>query len=155
MFILKTRFGSRIEFHTEVDEVVRNVKIPCTVIQPIIENAFIHGLQNLERDGEILLSVKLWEESILIEVEDNGEGMTEGQVAALLSRSNGEDIQRKHVTGIGISNVIERMQLNYNKPEVGDVIEIESKPGQGTKVTLKIPYCKEDVLTDDEAIDCR
>jgi sensor histidine kinase YesM len=79
--------------------------------------------------------------------------MTEEQVAALLSLNSGEDLQRKHVTGIGISNVIERLQLYYNQSEVGDVIEIESKPGQGTRVTLKIPY-KEDVLADDEAFDC-
>lgn len=154
MFILKTRFGSRIEFHTDVDEGIRNVKIPCTIIQPIIENAFIHGLQNLERDGEILLSVKLWDESILIVVEDNGEGMTEEQVSALLSHKSGEDLHSKHVTGIGITNVIERLQLYYNKAEVSDVIEIESEPGHGTKVVLKIPY-EEDVMADDEAFDCR
>jgi len=154
MFILKTRFGSRIEFHTDIAEGIRNVKIPCTIIQPIIENAFIHGLQNLERDGEILLTVRLWKESILIEVEDNGEGMTEEQVSALLSRRSEEDLHRKHVTGIGISNVIERLQLYYNKTEVRDVMEIESRPGHGTKVTLKIPY-EEDVMADDEAVDCR
>lgn len=153
MFILKTRFGSRIEFHTDVDERIENVKIPCTVIQPIIENAFIHGLQNLERDGQILLSVRLWSGEILVEVEDNGEGMTEGQVAALLSLRNGENLQRKHVTGIGISNVIERLQLYYNKPEIRDVIEIESTLGHGTKVTLKIPY-EEEVVQDDEIINC-
>jgi two-component system, sensor histidine kinase YesM len=153
MFILKTRFGSRIEFHTDVDERVQNVKIPCTIIQPIIENAFIHGLQNLERDGEILLSVRLWCGSILIEVEDNGEGMTEEQVAALLSHRNGENLQRKHVTGIGISNVTERLQLYYNITEINDVIEIESTQGHGTRVTLKIPY-EEEVVQDDETVDC-
>jgi len=154
MFILKTRFGSRIEFHTDVDEGIRNVKIPCTIIQPIIENAFIHGLQNLERDGAILLSVKLSNETILIVVEDNGEGMTEEQVSALLSHKSGEDLHSKHVTGIGITNVIERLQLYYNKAQVSDVIEIESEPGHGTKVILKIPY-EEDVMADDEAVDCR
>ncbi len=153
MFILKTRFGSRIEFHTDVDESLQSVKIPCTIIQPIIENAFIHGLQNLERDGEILLSVGLLGGQILIEVEDNGEGMTEKQVAALLSQGRYENLQRKHVTGIGISNVIERLQLYYNMPEVSDVIDIKSRPGYGTKVTLKIPY-REETEQDDEIIDC-
>ncbi|MGE5678621.1 MAG: sensor histidine kinase [Pseudomonadota bacterium] len=154
MFILKTRFGSRIEFRTDIDERFQNIKIPCTIIQPIIENAFIHGLQNLERAGEILLSVRYSEENLLIEVADNGEGMAAGQVAAIMSLKHGEDLQRKHVTGIGISNVIERLQLYYNRAEVGDVIEIESGPGKGTRVTLKIPV-KEDVLADVETIDCR
>lgn len=154
MFILKTRFGSRIEFRTDIDERFQNTKIPCTIIQPIIENAFIHGLQNLERAGEIILAVRYSEENLLIEVVDNGEGMTEGQVEAIMSQKHGEDLQRKHVTGIGISNVIERLQLYYNRTEVCDVIEIESRPGKGTRVTLKIPV-KEDVLSDVEAIDCR
>lgn len=153
MFILKTRFGSRIEFSTDIDGRLQNVKIPCTIIQPIIENAFIHGLQNLERDGQILLSVRHWKDNILIEVSDNGEGMTEEQVSAILSLKSGENLQRKHVTGIGISNVIERLQLYYNMAEIEDVIEIESKPGYGTKVTLKIPY-REEGLQDDEIVDC-
>lgn len=153
MFILKTRFGNRIEFNTDVDERVLNVKIPCTIIQPIIENAFIHGLQNLERAGEILLAVRLQEGRILIEVEDNGEGMTESQVAALLSDRSSDNLNRKHVTGIGISNVIERLQLYYNIVEIRDVIDIESKPGYGTRVTLKIPY-EGEVVQDDEASYC-
>jgi two-component system sensor histidine kinase YesM len=153
MFILKTRFGNRIEFNTDVDERVLNVKIPCTIIQPIIENAFIHGLQNLERDGEILLAVRLQEGNILIEVEDNGEGMTESQVTALLSNRSSDGLNRKHVSGIGISNVIERLQLYYNIGEIRDVIDIESKQGHGTRVTLKIPYGGE-VVQDDEAFDC-
>jgi sensor histidine kinase YesM len=136
-----------------VDERVQNVKIPCTIIQPIIENAFIHGLQNLERDGAILLFVRLWGGSILIEVEDNGEGLTEKQVEALLTLGSGKSRQGKHVTGIGISNVIERLQLYYNIAEIKDVIEIESTQGHGTRVTLKIPYV-EDVVQDDETVDC-
>ncbi len=79
--------------------------------------------------------------------------MTEGQVAALLSDRSGENLQRKHVTGIGILNVIERLQLFYNITEIKDVIEIESTQGHGTKVTLKIPY-EEEVVQDDEAVDC-
>lgn len=152
MFILKTRFGSRIGFRTDVDESLQNVKVPCTIIQPIIENAYIHGLQNLERDGEIILTVRQHAGNILIEVEDNGEGMSEEQVRELLTMSSGESIQRKHVTGIGISNVIERLQLYYNKAEARDVIEIVSKKGHGTRVTLKLPY--EGVVQDDKAVDC-
>ncbi|MGE5632940.1 MAG: sensor histidine kinase [Caulobacteraceae bacterium] len=150
MFILKTRFGSKIEYYTDIDESLLDVKIPCTVIQPIIENAFIHGLQNLERDGEIHLDVKQCDNRILIEVADNGKGMEQEQIEAVLSLKSMDSLQKKHVSGIGICNVIERLQLFYNTSEVEDVIEIKSKPGYGTKVTLKIPY-EEDVVQDDEA----
>jgi len=154
MFILKTRFGSRIEYYMDIDESITDIKIPCTIIQPIIENAFIHGLQNLERGGEIRLTVKPHNGVILIEVEDNGKGMDEEQIRSVLSLKGNDSSVKKHVSGIGICNVIERLQLFYNIQEVEEVIEIKSTPGSGTKVTLKIP-CTGEERQNDKASDCR
>ncbi len=150
IYILKTRFGNKIEFFTDIDETALDAVIPCTIIQPIVENAYIHGLEDLERKGEIHLNVKTHKEKILIEIIDNGMGMDESQVRALISQDDG-DLSKKHVTGIGIHNVIDRLRLFYNIAEIEDVIEIESRVGYGTKVTLKIPYYK-DVVYDDKAL---
>jgi sensor histidine kinase YesM len=150
MYILKTRFGNKIEFFTDIDETAFDAVIPCTIIQPIVENAYIHGLEDLERKGEIHLNVKAHKEKILIEIIDNGMGMDKSQVRALISQDDG-DLSKKHVTGIGIHNVIDRLRLFYNIAEIEDVIEIESRVGYGTKVTLKIPYYK-DVVYDDKAL---
>jgi sensor histidine kinase YesM len=143
MYILNTRFGNRIQYSTEIDESITDVKIPCTIIQPIIENAFIHGLQNLERDGLMRLTVRRRGEIIYIEVEDNGTGMDREQIESVLSLKRKDNMVKKHVSGIGICNVIERLQLFYNIQKVEDIIEIESEPGCGTRVILKIPYRKD------------
>lgn len=144
MYILKTRFGKRIEFFSDIDEDILDIKIPCTIIQPIVENAFIHGLENLERNGEIHLNVSRVEDQILIKVFDNGLGMDKNQVELLLSLgSTGDDPHKKHVSGIGIYNVIDRLRLFYNVDRIQDVIEIESKIDFGTEVMLKIPYVEE------------
>lgn len=153
MSILKTRFGNRIEFFIKIDESVTNIKIPCTIIQPIVENAYVHGLEDLERNGEIYLNVIKARGKILIEVRDNGEGMEKNRIEAIISDNSNENLLRRHVTGIGINNVVNRIGLFFNVPDIKDIIEIESELGYGTKVTLKIPYCGEGVF-DDKAINC-
>ncbi|MFZ5968490.1 MAG: sensor histidine kinase [Bacillota bacterium] len=153
MYILKTRFGNRIEFYTDIDENVLDVKMPCTIIQPIVENAFIHGLEDLEKNGEIHLNVKAFHDKIHIDIIDNGVGMDEKSVHGILMPGNDEDTSNRHVSGIGMHNVIDRLRLFYNVTEIQDVIKIESKVGFGTKVTLIIPK-GEDVSCLDKADDC-
>lgn len=138
MYIIQVRFGERVEFHTEVDQTLLNVKVPCTIIQPIVENAFIHGLSNLDVNGIISLVVRGDDEKILIDVIDNGAGMDEAGINALLT-SIDPDMMNRHVTGLGVYNVVNRLKLFYNIEDIRDIIEIESEIGRGTKVTLKIP----------------
>ena len=140
MDILKTRFGEKIEFLIDVDENLMNIPIPCTIIQPVVENAYIHGLEDLERKGTILLSVKASGNKIFIEVKDNGIGMDENTVKALLLSQYHKESFKKHVSGIGIHNVINRLQLFYNLDAVEDIIDIHSEIGKGTVVRLKIPF---------------
>ncbi|AOT70751.1 sensor histidine kinase [Geosporobacter ferrireducens] len=150
MYILKTRFGDRIQFFEDIEEDVMGVKIPCTILQPIVENAYIHGLENMERNGAIYLNVRKQSSEIHIEIIDNGMGMDKDRVKSILFMDAKEDLSRRHVTGIGIHNVIDRLRLFYNIADIHDVIEIESKLGYGTKITLKIPYL-EGVKEDDKA----
>ena len=147
MYILKTRFGDRVDFKVDVDEGVLDVEMPCTIIQPVVENAFIHGLEDIEKGGFIKLTVKKDNDKVLIKVIDNGIGMSEEKVRAILSADN-EDLSKRHVTGIGMHNIINRLRLFYNTSAIEDVIEIDSKIGEGTKVTLKIPLMKGDKEND-------
>jgi sensor histidine kinase YesM len=153
MYILKTRFGDKISFYTKIDEKVLDTEIPCIIIQPIVENAYIHGLESLERDGKIHLNVKQQEDKVLIEVIDNGIGMEKEHIQSIIYTDNDKDISKRHVTGIGIRNVIDRLKLFYNITEDKDIIEIKSKVGYGTKVTLKLPFCK-GVISYDKATNC-
>lgn len=142
MYILKTRFGDKIEFSLDIDENLLGIETPCAIIQPIVENAFIHGIENLERSGEIRLCVKEYQGVIKVEVADNGTGIDQDMVEKIVSTGIKKEKSSKHASGIGIHNVIDRLRLFYNITDVNDVFEIESKVGYGTKVTLKLPYKK-------------
>ncbi|GBF10362.1 sensor histidine kinase [Tepidibacillus sp. HK-1] len=146
MYILKTRFGDRISFNIDIDETILEAKIPCTIIQPIVENAFIHGLEDIERNGEIYLSIKAKGNKIYIEVRDNGKGMNKKEIKAIVSdRSNSS---KGHVTGIGLQNVIDRLRLFFNIYDIEEVIKIESVIDRGTSVILMIPNNKDVVYHD-------
>jgi sensor histidine kinase YesM len=158
MQILKMRFGSRIEFYNDIDEAALDIMIPRIVIQPIVENAFIHGLQSLERNGEIHLNVKLLDDSIIIEVIDNGMGMDSSCIDSILSFDEESSMKKRHVTGIGISNVLHRLQLLFNIEDSKELISISSEIGSGTKVTLRLPSDKnvsgKGVDFNDKAVNC-
>lgn len=139
MHILKIRFGSRITFYSDIAYEALDTRIPRITIQPIVENAYIHGLQDLERNGEIHLNVKTSEDSILIEVIDNGKGMDSSCINNIIYWEQEENTSQKQLTGIGINNVLQRLQILFNITDNQKLISIESKLGYGTKVTLKIP----------------
>lgn len=139
MQILKIRFGSRITFYSDIAEEALDTRIPRITIQPIVENAYIHGLQDLERNGEIHLNVKATEDNILIEVIDNGIGMDSSCISNIICSDEEDKTTQKQVTGIGINNVLQRLQILFNISDNQKLISIESKIGSGTKVTLTIP----------------
>lgn len=141
MQVLKMRFGSRIEFFSDIDEDALNLRIPRITIQPIVENAYIHGLQNLERDGEIHLNVRSEIGSVTVEVIDNGTGMDAINIQNIMWSGQEEGIAQKHITGIGINNVLHRLQILFNITDKQKLINIESSLGSGTKVILTIPRC--------------
>lgn len=138
MYILKTRFGDRIDFSVQCDQSVENQKIPCTIIQPIVENAYIHGLENIEYQGKIDVDVESVEDKIYITVRDNGEGMGEEEIHQIIQNISREN-KKGHVTGIGTRNVIDRLKLFYSIDKSDEIISIFSEKGVGTEVILKIP----------------
>ncbi|MTI47135.1 sensor histidine kinase [Sporosalibacterium faouarense] len=143
MYILGTRFGEKIKYSYEADKSVLDTVIPCTILQPIVENAYIHGLEDLERNGRIDIKVERIDDKVKIEISDNGKGMTKENIDSILSPESLFNISKNHVTGIGMHNVIDRLRLFYNIEDINKIIEIESKLNIGTKVTLKLPYIKE------------
>lgn len=136
--IQHARFGDRIKVLINVYTDKLNVKLPVLTLQPIVENAFIHGLDGLEAGGAITIDVFENESSVFIEVKDSGAGMDEATLALLTAENR---LQRAgevhgHLTGIGIMNVQKRLQLLYEKDHL---VSITSVLHQGTKVTLEIP----------------
>jgi sensor histidine kinase YesM len=143
-FIQQTRFGDRIQFVTEIEEDCLDIEIPSLTLQPLIENAFIHGVESYEENAEIRLQIYKSNDRINVEIVDNGDGMdeiTKNRLLNYVSRTEMEEVyeyekSKGHSTGIGVKNVIRRLQLFYNQK---DIIEIQSELRKGTTFKLTIP----------------
>jgi sensor histidine kinase YesM len=147
MEIQKARFTDRLQFHSEIDESCMYVQIPGLTLQPIVENAVIHAVEPREEGGTIQFRIMDDGERVIVEIADDGPGMTALKIRQILEEHVVET--EGHSTGIGFSNVIQRLRLFYG---CDDVIEIESEMGQGTMVRMKIPKTR-GTETDDKAPD--
>ncbi|KKI89745.1 histidine kinase [Bacillus sp. SA1-12] len=138
-YIQKTRFGERITFETSIDESCLNVKIPSLTLQPLVENSFIHGVEALEDGGIISLAIYHDNKDVIIEVSDNGIGMDEDRKNQILSKIEDDlhEAHSGHSTGIGLRNVIKRLNLVYKRT---DVLTIHSEKNKGTTIRIKLPY---------------
>lgn len=132
LYIQQARFGSRIKFVLDIDESVMDYPVPGMILQPLVENAIIHGLEPMEEEGLLELSIKDMRTKVLIRIRDNGVGMSEERLAVI--RENMNKCTEAN-TNIGISNVMRRLELMYGK----NAAEIRSVLGQGTEVCIMLP----------------
>ena len=134
--IQEYRFGDRIRSELKVDETVDDSALimPLT-IQPFVENAFVHGLEEKDSGGYLSVSVHM-EKDIQIEVCDNGVGMDYYQLGQLRKIMREDVGDQEH---IGVRNVNQRIHLLYGS-QYG--IHVESELRKGTKVIITIPYQK-------------
>jgi len=142
-YIQKTRFAERITFQTTIDDSCLDVKIPVLTLQPLVENSFIHGVEGLEEGGMISLNIYQNNNHVIIEVTDNGKGMDEETKQKIFSREKIDlhEEHRGHSTGIGLRNVIKRLELVYKQP---DILDITSHKDEGTMIIIKLPMQKEE-----------
>lgn len=141
MNIQKARFRDRIKFELDVDERALDGIVPCLTLQPILENAFVHGIEQMEEGALLQLAIRLSEEGkVEIEIRDNGAGMSRETVQRLL-RSVREEAPRfggkGQSTGLGTHNVFKRLHLFFDGRQQ---IDIDSKEGAGTTVKFTLPY---------------
>ena len=136
--IQNIRFQDKFDFELNIDESLMEYLCPKITIQPILENAIYHGVENMFGDGEIILSIQEYGEDICIEVSDNGEGMTEEQVEKILHH----DIRKTSGkgSGVGVYNVDSRIKLLYGE-NYG--ISIQSELDEGPTVKILLPKVSE------------
>ena len=116
-----------------MEEAAKNCRILKLLLQPIVENAIIHGFSNRLEDGLLFLSVHRKEEMIRIDMSDNGNGMDEYRIQRIL---NGEEKSSSTFLRVGIKNIIDRLKLQY----AGRcTFTIMSAPGCGTTVHISFP----------------
>jgi two-component system, sensor histidine kinase YesM len=143
MEIMKMRFGDRLHYHPSVPSEFEHVRLPKLIIQPFVENAIQHGAGNKLGECHISVSVKAIKKSgidfIKISVKDNGPGIERDKLAHLVESMKTGGVTSMTGTGIGISNVYKRIKLFYEDKVPADLY-IFSTPGEGTTVSIEIPY---------------
>ncbi|MGL6197929.1 MAG: sensor histidine kinase [Lachnospiraceae bacterium] len=127
------RYGSKVVMETDIDENVLDFMVPPLILQPIIENALFHGLEPKPEGGTIVVESYADSGILYISVHDDGVGMEEDTIKRLQTQ------KYQPVTdsgNIGVANVNNRIKINFGK-RYG--INIKSKIGEGTTVTLRLP----------------
>ena len=133
LFIQINAYGlSDIEYMFEIDEQVNDYSVIKHILQPIVENAINHGLKPAKRIGLLSITASLEGNDVVINITDNGVGMSPETIGKLLT----QPLPSRFSGGYGIYNVQQRIQLYYGS-KYG--LTIESKIGQGTSVHIRIP----------------
>ena len=119
---------SKIQYREQVDPEVRERPIPAFILQPLVENAVNHGLEEAGKDGTVSVISHLDGTSLVILVQDNGIGFNT-ELISKAKKNTGE------ITGLGIKNIFDRLTLIY-----GDCFQgtLHSAPGKGTTVELRL-----------------
>ncbi|QUH29057.1 sensor histidine kinase [Vallitalea guaymasensis] len=126
--IQKIRYNDGFDVNIATDDETLGYYIPKLILQPIVENAIVHGFENIDEKGMLIIRGYRKEDNLYFEVLDNGIGMNEEQIEEALSKTNDDHI--------GLYNVDQRVKLYYGSLSG---VTIESKPDKGTKVIIKIP----------------
>ena len=137
LHIQKMRFSDDLEYKIEMTDEILERKIPKLILQPFVENAVVHGY---EKTGECcVVSVMGWHEDnwLIFKICDDGIGMNEKQLKEIWEVPDEKRYAGQRIGRYAIRNVKERLDLMYHS---NFVLEIESKQGKGTCVTIKIPW---------------
>jgi two-component system, sensor histidine kinase YesM len=135
MTIQKIRFQDKIHYSVYIDPDAKNCLVPKLILQPIVENAMIHGIEKKIGNGYLLINGKIKNNKLHIEVLDNGVGMDENTVASL-SEGRYVNLDENRGTGNGILNVQNRIQLLFGDD---NGLKIESNINVGTSFELTLP----------------
>lgn len=131
--IKKYNLLCNVETEFQIDEAAKNCRILKLILQPIVENAIIHGFSNRLEDGLIQIFVRRKEDLILIDISDNGNGMDENRIQKILY---GEEKSTNTFLRVGTKNIIERLKLQYAD---NCTFNIASAPDCGTTVHISFP----------------
>jgi len=135
ILIQKYMYDGDLQVHWHVDEELLTELIPKNLIQPLVENSLFHGLiseESGEINGVINICIDKVGENIVIKVIDNGEGMDKDKLEKVKNRAYSPDDRGKK---IGLSNIRDRLYYLYGN---NDCLSIDSKPNEGTCVTLTL-----------------
>lgn len=134
LVIQHMKYGDKFEYEIEIAPDIRDCRILKLTLQPLVENALHHGIQNQAGRGMITITGKREGGRILFEVRDTGAGMARERLEQVLKSMNQEEGYSQ--VSFGLRNVYSRLMLYYDG-EAG--LEIESVQGRGTVIKVYIP----------------
>lgn len=132
LLIQQERFGDKISAEYFVEEDAYSCMVPNFILQPVIENAIIHGLEPKIEKGKVSINISIQDEFLTFLVEDNGVGMDETEILDLYKKCRENNTKQS----IGLKNVYRRLLLCYGE---ASMLKIESKKEQGTRISFLIP----------------
>lgn len=142
IYILNVRFAGEIHFSKNIDATLTGVPVPGMILQPVVENSVNYGIRNIEREKKINLDVFRNGSSICVRISDNGVGMSRERIEEVLSGNAGENPVMKDSNGVGLKNVMSRLELFYG---ADNILHISSDgTDKGTSVDIMIPYTEGD-----------
>ncbi len=138
IFIQKFRFLDSVNYQYEIASNCRYCLVPSFILQPMVENALTHGFTEGKTEGEIRIRTFRENDRLVIQIHDNGVGMTAQQIeqALHLAKQPTENAMNR----IGLVNIKERIILMFGE-KYG--LSLASEPGQGTEVRIILPYMEE------------
>ena len=138
VYIMKVRFGDKFNIQYNIEKEQEDLFILRMIIQPVIENSILHGLSEVSENGLIKISVYTKNETLLIEVVDNGEGIKKKEIKNILTEAYASNHQAEKC--IGLINVDSRIKL-FHGTDYG--LSIKSIYGKYTKVIYSLPIINE------------
>jgi two-component system sensor histidine kinase YesM len=134
------RYDDSLQFDIEIDQNALNIPVPRFLLQPMVENAIYHGMN--ERKNIIQISVSIMNDKAILRVQDNGPGMDEDKKRLLLDPEGNASMGM----GIGLTYVQRLLQRYYGS---GGYLDIQSAPGHGTCLSVTIPVRMEEIRDDE------
>ena len=134
LYIQKIRYRDKLQTEIMADDNMLDYMIPKLIIQPIVENAVVHGIEKKKEGGAVNIRGFLQDSKLCFIVYDTGIGMSEETIQKVMSHSN--DISSESHTGLGAYTVYQRIAYIYGAE---GKFEITSKQGEYTKIVIEIP----------------
>jgi two-component system LytT family sensor kinase len=127
----EARYSGRLEVHWQIDAAASEAMVPTLILQPLVENAIIHGIATRSDKGAIVVGVRKEQERLHISVEDDGTGLPPGW-----------DLERNG--GVGLNNTRERLRWLYG--DAAHTLEVSDGPaGRGVRVDIILPFHRAEI----------
>jgi two-component system sensor histidine kinase YesM len=139
VYLQRTRLKNEFAFLLDVDPQAMECHVRKLLFQPYVENAIIHGFEGARGTSELRLTIRKESNMLLIVISDNGKGMSQQAIHDAFGELTG--IHPDHRSHIGIHNAMARLEMYYHGRAT---LAVESTPGQGTTVTLRVPTEEEE-----------